>query len=332
MNHPFVPADYATRRCPTLPRRFAAALTGLALIAAGAVCAAPADSPAHLPATRIVSLSPHITELFFAVGAGGRLIGADAFSNYPQEAKRIERVADVFAIDVERLIALKPDLVVYWKSGTPKRQQEQLQSLGLNLYGTEQRSLADIETALIEFGRLGGTVEKARIAAGNFHADLQRLRDRYSGRTTLKVFYQVWDRPLYTLTGAHVVSEVLNLCGATNIFSDLQGLAPVVDTESVIARNPDVIIVAATGVEGARQARAWARFSDLKAARTQRIYLIEPDLLNRMTPRILQGVEQLCTTLDQARLRAGVAAPVAALAGLALADLRAVSRSSVARR
>ena len=332
MNHPFVAANYATRRCPTLPHRFATALAAAVLLATSAWYAAPANSPAHLPATRIVSLSPHITELFFAVGAGGRLIGADAFSDYPQEATRIERVADVFAIDVERLIALKPDLVVYWKSGTPKRQQEQLQSLGLNLYGTEQRSLADIEAALIEFGRLGGTVEEARIAAANFHADLQRLRNRYSGRATLKVFYQVWDRPLYTLTGTHVVSEVLNLCGATNVFSELKGLAPVVDTESVLARNPDVIIVAATGAEGARQARAWARFSDLNAARTQRIYLIEPDLLNRMTPRILRGVEQLCKTLDQARLRSGAAAPVAGLAGLARADLRAASRSSVARR
>jgi iron complex transport system substrate-binding protein len=327
MNHPFVAADYATRRCPMPPHRFAAALAAVWLISTGPGCAASANSPSHAPATRIVSLSPHITELFFAVGAGGRLIGADSFSNYPPEAKRIERVADVFAIDVERLIALKPDLVVYWKSGTPRRQQEQLQSLGLNLYGTEQRSLADIEAALIEFGRLGGTRDQARTAAASFHADLQRLRDRYSGRDTLKVFYQVWDRPLYTLTGAHVVSEVLTLCGATNVFSDLKGLAPVVDTESVLARNPDVIIVAAIGAEGVRQARAWSRFSDLNAARTKRIYLIEPDLLNRMTPRILQGVEQLCKTLDQARLRSA-----AALDDLPRADLRAASRSSVARR
>ena len=332
MNHPPMAADYATRRRPTLPRGFATAFAVVLLVTAAVGRALPAEVPERLPATRIVSLSPHITELFFAVGAGGRLIGADSFSNYPPEAKRIERVADVFAIDVERLIALKPDLVVYWKSGTPKRQQDQLQSLGLHLYGTEQRSLADIETALIEFGKLGGTMPQARVAAAAFHADLQRLRDQYAGRAVLKVFYQVWDRPLYTLTGAHVVSEVLSLCGATNVFSDLKGLAPVVDTESVLARNPDVIIVAAIGTEGTRQARAWERFSDLNAARTRRIYMIEPDLLNRMTPRILQGVEQLCKTLDQARLRAGAAVPAGGLRGLTRADLRSASRSSIAPR
>ncbi len=271
---------------------------------------------------RIVSLSPHITELFFAVGAGGRLIGVDAYSNFPHEARRIERVADVFAIDVERLVALRPDLVVYWKSGTPMRQQEQLRQLGLNLHGTEQRSLADIEAALIEFGGLGGTPELAREVAARFHADLQQLRDRYAHRTSLKVFYQVWDRPLYTLTGKHVVNEVLNLCGAQNIFSELKGLAPVVDTEGVLARNPDVIVVAATGAEGARQAQAWERFSGLTAARTGRIYLIEPDLLNRMTPRILQGVDQLCKMLDQARLRAGALSP----------EPRPAARASVALR
>ena len=317
MDHPPVAANYATRCLVTPPQRLMGLLSAAILLGAGALAAS--DGRAVHPATRIVSLSPHITELFFAVGAGGRLIGADAYSNYPEEAKRIERVADVSAIDIERLVALHPDLVVYWKSGTPMRQQEQLKKLGLNLYGTEQRSLADIEAALTEFGQLGGAPDQARQVAAQFHSDLQRLRDRYAGRETLKVFYQVWDRPLYTLAGGHVVNEVLNLCGAQNIFARLTGLAPVVDTEGVLARDPDVIIVAAIGAEGVRQARAWEKYTGLSAVRTHRIYLMEPDLLNRMTPRILEGVDRLCATLDQARLRAG-------------AGRRPAARASVARR
>ena len=297
-----------------------------AVLAGWLPCAALAESatqPAPRAApVRIVSLSPHITELLFAIGAGDRLIGVDSFSDYPPQAKHIERVADVFAIDVERLVTLKPDLVVYWKSGTPMRQQDQLKTLGLNLYGTEQRHLADIQAALLDFGQLTGAQAQARSAASQYESGLRDLRARYANRAPLRVFYQVWDRPLYTLTGAHVVSEALSLCGARNVFSELKGLAPVVETEAVLARNPDVVIIAAVGNEGRRQARAWESFAGLAAAHEHHIYMIEPDLLNRMTPRILQGIDRLCRTLDQARLRAPPAA----------ANLRDSARSSVARR
>jgi len=271
---------------------------------------------------RIVSLSPHITELLFAVGAGDRIIAVDSYSDYPAEARRIERIADAFTIDVERLLTLKPDLVVYWKSGTPARQQEQLKALGLNIYGTEQRRLEDIQTALLEFGRLTGGRAAAKRAASRYESDLRDLRVRYANRAPLRVFYQVWDRPLYTLSGVHVVTQALGVCGARNVFSDLAGLAPVVETEAVLARNPDVVIIAAAGLEGERQAKNWEAFAGLNAARMHHIYTIEPDLLNRMTPRILQGIDQLCRTLDQARLRAAPAA----------ASLRDPARSSVARR
>ena len=290
---------------------FAAALLGPAC--ARRAAAAPA---------RIVSLSPHITELLFAVGAGDRIVGVDSYSDYPAQARRIQRVADVFAIDMERLVTVRPDLVVYWKSGTPMRQQDQLKAMGFNLYGTEQRHLADIGSALLDFGRMAGTEAQGRQAATQYEAGLQVLRTRYADRAPLSVFYQVWDRPMYTLTGAHVVSEALSLCGARNVFADLKGLAPVVETEAVLARNPDVVIIAAVGAEGERQARNWASFAGLNAAREHHIYLIDPDLLNRMTPRILQGVDRLCRTLDQARLRAPPAA----------ATLRDAARASVARR
>jgi iron complex transport system substrate-binding protein len=291
-------------------------------VLAGACLGATCASRAASAPARIVSLSPHITELLFAVGAGDRIVGVDSYSDYPPPAKRIPRVADVFAIDVERLLTVRPDLVIYWTSGTPIRQQDQLKSMGFRLYGTEQRRLADISAALVDFGRLAGTETQGRQAAAQFDAGLRALRVRYRNRPTLSVFYQVWDRPMYTLTGAHVVSEALALCGARNVFADLKGLAPVVETEAVLARDPDVVIVAAIGDEGRRLARVWESFAGLKAARRQHVYLVEPDLLNRMSPRILQGIDGLCRTLDQARLRAPPAA----------AALRDDERSSVARR
>jgi iron complex transport system substrate-binding protein len=287
----------------------------IAVLAVSPLCAAARPA-------RIASLSPHITELLFAVGAGDRIIGVDAYSDYPAQAKRIERIADAFSIDLERLLVLKPDLVIYWKSGTPARQQEQLKALGLNIYGTEQRRLADVQTALLDFGRLTGGEAAAQRAASQYEAELRELRVRYANRAGLKVFYQVWDRPLYTLSGAHVVTEALGVCGAQNVFSDLAGLAPVVATEAVLARNPDVVVIAASGREGDRQAKNWEAFAGLNAARMHHIYTIDPDLLNRMTPRILQGVDRLCRTLDQARLRTMPAA----------GSLRDPARSSVVRR
>lgn len=293
--------DYATRR-RALSWAMCAMLT--AMLAGTAGLAASPSSPANAePPRRIVSLSPHITELLFAVGAGDALVGVDAWSDYPPAARLIPRVGDVFALDVERLLSLKPDLVLYWESGTPRQQQEQLRMLNLPLMGTEQRHLTDIETALVDFGRLTGHARQGREAAAKFRATRLALIARYANRPRLRVFYQVWDRPLYTLTGEHVVNEALEICGGINVFAGLSGLAPAVDVEAVLARNPDVIIVAATGPEGERQVRAWDRFPTLSAVKTHRLYMLDPNLLNRMTPRILDGVESLCKALDQARLR-----------------------------
>jgi iron complex transport system substrate-binding protein len=273
-------------------------LSMTALLAMTLSLAAAAEAP-----PRIVSLSPHITELLFAAGAGERIVGADVYSDYPERARAIPRIGDVNALDVERLLALHPSLVVYWNSGTPLRRQQQLKSLGLKLYPTEQRTLADIETALREFGRLAGTAESAERAASGLHADLEQLRRRYAGRQRLRVFYEVWDRPLYTLTRHHVVNEVLSLCGGDNVFADLAGLAPTVDVESVLGRDPEVIIIGAVGKEGDRQARAWRQYPNLKAVRARRIYMVDPAVIDRMTPRIVLGVTEICGSLDQARLR-----------------------------
>ena len=155
--------------------------------------------------------------------------------------------------------------------------------------------------ALLDFGRLAGTLPEAAAAAGRYRSELAALRSQYARRPRLKVFYQVWDRPLYTLSGAHVVSEVLSLCGGDNVFADLSTLAPAIDKEAVLARDPDVILIAATGAEGARQAAEWGRFTGLRAVRNHHVYTVDPSLIGRMTPRILQGARDVCELLDAAR-------------------------------
>lgn len=272
-----------------------------ALTLALGFAAGAAGGPAEAPPPRIVSLSPHITELLFAAGAGGRIVGVDDLSDYPPAAAAIAHVGEVSALDIEALLKLKPTLVILWDSGTPERRKAELERLNLRLYATEQRHLDDIGSSLIEFGRLAGTLPVAEAAARQYRDDLQRLRLQYAARPKLSVFYQVWDRPLYTLSGKQVLSEMLTLCGGENLFADLSALAPAVDREAVLERNPDVIIIGASGADGARQVRDWDRFPALNAVQAHRVYTVDPSLTSRMSPRILDGVQAICGLLDQAR-------------------------------
>jgi iron complex transport system substrate-binding protein len=276
-------------------------------------CAAACDggvprSAAAETAPRIISLSPHITELLFAAGAGDRIVGIDDASDYPAAVAGIPRVGEPAALDVEGLLKLRPTLIVLWDSGTPARRRAELESLKLNLYVTDQHHLDDIGATLLEFGRIAGTEAVAAAAARGYRSGLAQLRTQYADRRRLTVFYQVWDRPLYTLSGRHVVNEVLSLCGGDNVFGDLSTLAPEIDKEAVLSRNADVILVAATGAEGARQAAEWGGFGNLRAVRDHHVFTVDPSLLGRMAPRVLDGVREVCRLLDQAR--GGGLAPV----------------------
>lgn len=262
---------------------------------------AAADAATMRSAPRIVSLSPHITELLFAAGAGVRIVGVDDSSDYPPAVSGIPRLGEASALDIEALLKLKPTLVIAWQTGTPPRLRAELERLNVPIIVTEQRNLDDIGTVLEQFGRLGGSAAVADDAARRYRFDLAALRLRYAGRPRLTVFYQVWDRPLYTLSGDHVISEAMSLCGGDNIFAELSTLAPAVDREAVIARNPDVILIGATGRDGERQAGEWNRFSSLQAVKNRHIYTVDPSLIGRMAPRILQGVRDVCSSLDRAR-------------------------------
>jgi iron complex transport system substrate-binding protein len=274
----------------------ACAAIGAAVSAALAtVCAA---AP---PAPRIVSLSPHITELLFAAGAGARIVGVDEASDYPPAVLEIPRMGEAAALDIEALLRSAPTLVIVWETGTPPRARAELERLKLRVLATEQRSLDDIGSTLVEFGRLAGTSAVADDAARRYRAELAALRERYADRPRLRVFYQVWDRPLYTLSGAHVVSEVLSLCGGDNVFAAMSTLAPAVDREAVLARNPDVILIGADGPDGRRQVDAWMRFPSVAAVMHAHVYTVNPSLIGRMAPRILQGVQEVCSALDHAR-------------------------------
>ena len=256
--------------------------------------AARLEHPAH----RIVTLSPNLTELAFAAGAGNAVVGVADFSDFPPDAKRLPLVASAAGIDLERILALKPDLVLAWKSGNRPADLDRIEKLGIPVIATEPQRLADVPRITRIIGRAAGTTPAAEASARAFEAELARLRARYSGAREVTVFYQVWERPLMTIGGAHIIDEAIRFCGGRNVFADLKPLAPEVSLESVIAADPDAILVggdAQSGIGG------WERLDSLRAVAAKRIYRIDPSRIERATPRLSQGVAEICDKLERAR-------------------------------
>ncbi len=252
------------------------------------------------PANRIVSIAPHLTEQLFAIGAGGRIVATTEFADYPPAAQRLPRVARAHHVDLEQVAALQPDLIVLWGSGFPPAVQAALRRLNVPLFISEPRRLDDIADSMLRLGVLTAA-PNAVSAAAAFRTRLTQLRTIYAQRKPLKVFYQVWPQPLMTLSGAHVVSEALTLCGGTNIFADLTPLAPHVSDEAVLLANPEVLMSAELGGTPNGTLDRWNRWPTLAAVQHHTRITLTAEHINRHGPRILDGVEEMCRALDAAR-------------------------------
>jgi iron complex transport system substrate-binding protein len=280
-------------------------LAGLPAVAAARDVVDDSGTPVSLPhpVQRIVSLAPGATEMLFAAGAGSRLVATVAYSDEPAAARRVPRIGDSNAIDMERLLVLKPDVVVYWPGGNNPAQIAQLQRLGVTLYGQQVDRLADLGASLRRLGVLAGTQAVARQRAGQIDRQLSQLRARYAGRPSLTALLETWNQPLYTVGGRQLMSDALSVCGAVNVFGDLTRLSPAVQVEAVITRDPDLIIAAAPPGAGARWLAAWRRFPSMKAVRSGRLLDFEDQALSRLGPSVLDATSNLCTQIDAARAR-----------------------------
>lgn len=261
------------------------------------------------PARRIVSLAPHLTELLYAAGAGGRLVAAVSFSDHPEAARSLPRVGRYDSLNVEAILAHEPDLVVAWRSGNPGSQLARLRALGLPLYVNEPRRLDEIARSLERLGTLAGTGAAAGAAARAFRERLADLRARFAGRPALDVFYQIWDEPLMTVNGEHVITDVIRGCGGRNVFADLPALAPRVSVEAVLERDPGVIVASGMGDARPEWLDMWRPWRELDAVRRDNLFFVPPDLLQRHTPRILDGMARVCAQLERARAGPGEGAP-----------------------
>lgn len=253
---------------------------------------------------RIVALAPHLAELAFEAGAGERLVATVAFSDFPAAAAHLPVIGDAFRVDLERLVAARPDLVLAWDGGTPKPLIEEITALGVRVVALPAGTLRDIGENIRSIGALAGTDEAARAAADRFDVRLAALRQDYANRTPVRVYYQVADRPLFTIGGMHSLNDAISLCGGVNVFAAIDHPAPAVDVESVLGRDPEVIVgglypLPAPGELGALA--AWLQWDGVAAVQAGHVYPLDASLMGRATPRLLDGVARLCELIDRAR-------------------------------
>lgn len=255
------------------------------------------------PARRIVALAPHIAETLFAAGAGDKLVGTVDYSDYPPAAKKVPRVGGYSRIDLEAVVALKPDVVLAWESGNNMAQADKLRALGLTVFIVQPNRIADVAGQLERFGRLAGTSAVADAAARHFRERLAALQGGNAGKPKVRTFYQIWKAPLMTVGGPQIISDAMRICGGDNVFGQLKQMAPRVSLEAVIEADPEAIVATGMGDAKPEWLDDWQQWKQMTAVRRGNLFHINPDIMQRHTPRILDGTEQLCRHLDTARGR-----------------------------
>lgn len=273
----------------------------LAAIALAAACERPSTqlSADSGDARRIVTLAPHLAELVIVAGAGERLVGVSAYSDYPPAALDIPVVSDAFTVDQELLAGLAPDLLLAWASGTPRHVVDELRAAGYRVETIKTQSLDEIGLAIEQVGSLTGSGDEARRVADEFRRDLAAVRTRYEGAAPLTVFYQVSARPLFTVSARHYIGEIVGLCGGVNVFAGIAELAPAVTVEAVVARDPEAIL--ASSIDGTGAFADWQRWPHLAANRYGNHFLVDADRIARPSLRLIAAAEEVCSALTTAR-------------------------------
>ena len=253
------------------------------------------------PAKRIVALAPHIVENLYSAGAGDKLVGVVSYSDFPDEAKNVPEVGTYNAFSLEQVLALQPDLVVMWGSGNGMQTLSTFEALGIPVYVSELRQLSDVPKSIRNLSQLAGTPAIGEAEASRIETELNALHRRYGEKRSLSVLYQIWNDPLQTVNGEHLISEIIALCGGHNVFGDASSLAPRVSIESVLLRDPDAIVASGMGEARPEWLDQWRAYPSLTAVADEALFFVNPDHLQRPSARIVLGAQSLCQQLDQIR-------------------------------
>ncbi|MCW3149675.1 cobalamin-binding protein [Stutzerimonas stutzeri] len=252
--------------------------------------------PLSVPAAqRVVSLAPSLTEIMLELDAGELLVGMLDGGERPAALTDVQSVGRYGQVEMETLLSLRPDLVLLWPDSIPRSQRQQLQQLGIPVLVAEPSRLEQLAEQFVIVGGAVGRAEQGARLAERFRTGLAQLRLQYRRETPLRVFYQVWHRPLYTLGGSQIISEAIEVCGGVNVFADLQLPAPQVSVEAVLARDPEVIL----GGSGA-ELESWKAWPQLSAVRSGRLLTVPDKGLERPSFQMLGAIGKLCEAMAAA--------------------------------
>ncbi|PHM65113.1 hemin binding protein [Xenorhabdus stockiae] len=249
------------------------------------------SAPLYATASRVISLAPSTTELAYAAGMGDQLVAVSAYSDYPEAAKKLEQVADWQGINVERIIALKPDLILAWRGGNPQRPLEQLAALGIPIFYSDVKKVEDVATDLERLAAYSSHPDTAKKAAADIRQKFSQLKQNYAKANPTPVFIQFGINPIFTSSSHTIQSEIVSACGGRNIFADSPVPWPQVNREQVLVRKPEVIVMGGTEAQKQRVAEFWRPQLNI------RIITINDDWFSRAGPRIILATEQLCQQL-----------------------------------
>jgi len=253
------------------------------------------------PARRIIALAPHVVENVYSAGAGDQLVGVVDFSDFPEQANKLPIVGGYRNVNLEKIIELKPDLIIAWQSGNSHNSYDRLKELGFTVYIDQPDTLRDVAKSIKDIGILSGHPDTAKSTADAYLTQLDVIEKRYQSASKVNVFYQVWNKPLRTISGNHIITDAMEICGGINIYADEFAVAPVINIESIIERNP--VAIFASGMSDARPEWLddWKQWPSLKAVQKDNLFFVDPDHIQRHTLRLLLGVDAICTQLDLAR-------------------------------
>lgn len=252
------------------------------------------------PASRIISLAPSMTELLFSLGAGDKVVGVVEYSDFPEAARQIPVVGRFDRLDVERILSLQPDLIISWQSGNPGGTVQRLREMGYPVYTAEPVTVSSIADTLIRLGILTGQSDRAEALSATLEQSVAQMQTRYQSASPVSVFYQVWHNPIISVGGNELINDMVTLCGGKNIFDDLP-VGPAVNLEDILVRRPEVIIASGASADRPEWLDLWRQWPSIPAVANNQLYAIPPDLVQRHSMRALEGLEQMCELIDQAR-------------------------------
>lgn len=277
--------------------------TGVSVLASS-ICLAQNKQAHHYP-QRIITVAPHLSEVVESAGGSNRLISVSAYSNFPDSVKQLPITSDARSIDLEKMKQLRPDLIIYWRGGTPETQIESIKKTfsSIRVMSVEPKKLTDIANDIETIGKLLGTETVAKKNAETLRSQINDLKKRYQNKHSRKVrvFYQVWAQPLMTLNQDHLIADIIDICGGEQLFAKEKLLVPTVSREAVVKANPEIIFTAVDTKQMKTDWSMWSSIPQLAATQKKAFFDIDGDMISRPSSRIMQGAQKICSEIGKIR-------------------------------